>query len=140
MNAAQLFVALSHRFADYNATMALMLFLHWGLDQKPLACSIEQISRNDLGGVLSRQELRRAIDILVKRGLVAASVYPNTKTEFRVNAAAVLALLREPIPNTPFFPGVSTEPMPFLKSLELNQSGQASFLTQPTTQTGVAHV
>jgi hypothetical protein len=117
MNAEQLFVALSHRLNDYAETVVLMLFLHWGLDSKPLSCSLEQISRNDLGGALSRKEVRRSVEHLKELGLISCSVYPNTKTEFHVNGEAVHALLREPIPDRPYFPGVSLEPMPFLQRI-----------------------
>lgn len=140
MNAERLFVELSHRLQDYDATVVLMLLLHWGLDTKPLACSLAQIARNDLGDALSRREVQYAVLRLRAKGLIATAVYANTKTEFRVNAEAVLALLREPVPNTPFFPGISTEPMPFLKTLELSQSGPATSPTQPTIQTGDVHV
>lgn len=122
MNQEQLFVQLSHRLKSYGDTCLLMLLLNWGLDIDKFACSKEQIARSELGGLLTRYELRRAVERLQDARLIAVTVYPNTKTEFRVNREAVLQLLRQPIPSRPYFPGVADRPIPFLTAWAEDQA------------------
>ena len=122
MTQEALFVQLSHRLRNYGDTCFLMLLLNWGLDQDKFACSLAQVSRSELGGLMTRHELRHAVERLQNAGLIQVLTYPNTKTEFRVNREAVLELLRQPIPSRPYFPGAANRPIPFLSAWAEDQA------------------
>ena len=128
MTQEALFVQLSHRLRSYGDTCFLMLLLNWGLDQDKFACSLEQVSRSELGGLMTRHELRHSVERLQGAGLIKVVAYPNTKTEFRVNQEAVLQLLRQPIPSKPYFPGAANRPIPFLTAWA---EDQARIVDQP---------
>lgn len=121
MTNEQLFIELTHRLADYEEAMVLQLLLAWDADLKPLRSGKRKLQQA-LGSAVSIPGTERAICRLVAQGLVSTKVYPNTYTEYTVNAEAIDALLAEPLPTLKWLPGVSQEPIHFLTA----RAGQPS--------------
>jgi hypothetical protein len=125
----QLLVDLIHRLGDYEEAMLLQLLLAWRADQTPLRSGKRKL-QEQLGAVISVAGVERATTRLMNQGLITTRVYPNTYTEFRIDVEALDALLAEPIPDTKWFPGVSSEPIHYLTT-------KAERLAQQASKTGL---
>lgn len=121
MTTDQLFIALIHRLADYEEAMVMQLLLAWDADRTPLRSGKRKLQQA-LGPSVSEKGVWRAVERLTHQGLVSTKVYPNTYTEYTVNAEAIEALLAEPLPTLKWLPGVSQEPIHFLTA----RAGQPS--------------
>ena len=124
----ELFIDLIHHLGDYEEAMVLQLLLAWRADQTPLRSGKRKL-QEQFPTLISVAGVERAISRLMSQGLITTRVYPNTYTEYRINAEALDQLLAEPIPATKWFPGVSNEPIPYLgmkaERLERHSSNHA---------------
>lgn len=114
MTNLELFVDLLHRFTSYDDAVLLALLLALDADEQPLRSTASKLSQIHLDCNLSDDRLRRATERLVEQGLVRTRVYPNRWTEYTVDADALTDLLDRPLPDAPYMPGLSKEPIGFL--------------------------
>lgn len=114
MTNCELFTNLAHRFASYDDAVVLALLLALDADEQPLRSTAAKLSHIHLDGNLSDDRFRRATDRLVEKGLVRTRVYPNRWTEYSVDVATLMHLLDQPLPEAPYMPGLSKQPIGFL--------------------------
>lgn len=117
MSNAEFFSALCHHLSHYDDATVLMLLVALDADEQPLRTTPSKLASLHLDHFLSHDRVRRAAERLALRGLVRARVHPNRWTEYSVDPAALTALLAQPLPDGPYVPGISKEPIGFLTRL-----------------------
>lgn len=117
MTNAELFSALCHHLSHYDDATVLTLLVALDADEQPLRTTPSKLASVHLDHFLSHDRVRRAAERLALRGLVSARVHPNRWTEYSVDPAALIALLAQPLPDGPYVPGISKEPIGFLTRL-----------------------
>lgn len=117
MTNIEFFAALSHHLGDYDDALLLALLVALDADEQPLRTTPAKLARDQLSGAISAKRVQRAADRLITRRLLTTRAYPNRWTEYSVDPAALTALLAQPLPDGPYVPGISKEPIGFLTRL-----------------------
>jgi hypothetical protein len=142
MNSQSLFIELLHRLrkyedAKYSDAMLLHYLLRQGADETEFKSTAVKVALDALAGCLNRWEVQRAIDRLTQLGLISTRVHANTRTHFKVNRDAVLALLAKPLPRN--LPGIDERHFSFLDEWQAAQSepGSEEATGEPDTREAV---
>lgn len=125
MDSKALFNELLHRlrkYADgkYSDAMLLHYLLRQGADGTEFKTTAVKVALDALSGCINRRDVQRSIDRLTELGLISTRVHANTRTHFKVNREAVLALLAKPLPRN--LPGIDERHFPFLDEWSASQS------------------
>ena len=126
MTNVEFFAALAHHLGDYDDALLLALLVALDADEVPLRSTPAKLARDQLGHAISAKRVQRAADRLVIRRLVTTRAYPNRWTEYSVDAAALITLLAQPLPDGPYVPGISKEPIGFLTRLAASAGAAVS--------------
>jgi hypothetical protein len=97
-NQKTLLVELLYRLHSYRNAVVMYALLEAQADVEEFKISIPVLS-DRFAGRVSVDEVRKAIRDLKALGLVTTRAYPNLKTYFTVDRAAVLELLAQPLPD-----------------------------------------
>lgn len=131
MTNCQFFINLLYPLGNYDDAVVLALLLALDADDQPVRSSATKLSQIHLDHSLSDDRVRRATDRLVEQGLVRTRVYPNRWTEYTVDVQALTELLDRPLPEAPYMPGLSKEPIGFLT----RRAALAAKATSPASAT-----
>lgn len=108
-----LLVRFIHALGDKDSAFLLWYLLAQDGDANCLRLSRRTI-HSDLGGAIGLSNVLVATSRLVNAGLISIRVHPRTYTEYSVDANAVIALLKRPLPPANFLPGIAPSHIPFL--------------------------
>lgn len=111
-----LLVRFMHALGDKDSAFLLWYLLAQEGDVHRLRLSRRTI-HGDLGGTIGLSNVLVATTRLVNAGLISTRVHPRTFTEYSVDANAVAALLKRPLPQANFLPGITPSNFPFLARL-----------------------
>lgn len=120
----QLFARLVQHFRNYNDAAVLWICLKERADCKEYSVSVVELASIELCDSIPRQSVRRAIQRLQQMGFISVRVQHKSKTLITVNREAVLALLRQPLPDR--LPGCSDKKFPFLDAWRIELDAAAS--------------
>jgi hypothetical protein len=117
MNPAHLFTCLSHALRRYDDAVVLAKLVQLGALTSPYRASTRHFARKHLFMQLDYRQLQRASRRLEVAGIVRASVYPNTWTEYSVDPEKFIALLRAGMTISPILPSADPLPPPVVEIL-----------------------
>ena len=117
MTNSEFFIALNHLLRDYDEAVVLAMLVALDADEQPLRSTPAKLAQVHLDRCLADFSIRRAAERLTQRGLVSTRVHPHRWTEYSVDPVALTALLAQPLPDGPYVPGLSKEPIGFLTRL-----------------------
>lgn len=133
MNNTRFFVSLAHQLANYDEAVVLSLLVALDATEQPLRSTAAKLSAIHLDNAISPKRVQRATDSLVVQSLVRTRVHPNRWTEYTVDANALTTLLSRPLPEAPFLPGLSEEPISFLTRLAAPAAAAVPRAVDPDT-------
>lgn len=107
-----LFARLVQHFRNYNDAAVLWICLKERADCKEYPVSVGELASIELCDSIPRPSVHRAIHRLQQMGFISVRVQHKSKTLITVDREAVLALLRQPLPDR--LPGCSDKKFPFL--------------------------
>jgi hypothetical protein len=139
MTNAEFFAILSYQLSDHDTALVLALLVAFDACEQPLRTTAMKLSGIHLRGAISTKRVQRATERLVGLGLVRTRVHPNRWTEYTVDANALTALLARPLPDAPFLPGLSKEPIGFLTRQAALAAGAVSSHRSPDLDTASIH-
>lgn len=126
VNGNDLFIRLVQILRSYSDAAVLWTLLKGQADISEISITAGDVSLIELCGTVQKKTVQRTIQKLQEMGFLSVRVQRNTRTLVTVNRDAVLALLRQPIPER--LPSVSKKQFPFLNAWNEDIAEQAAQL------------
>jgi hypothetical protein len=112
MTGPSLFIEMVLRLQHYSDAAVLWIFLKEKADEREYTTTAVKMALDQLTGTVNRRSVQRSIERLQELGFIQVRIHANTGTKVTVDRAAVLRLLRDPLPER--LPGLSRKVFPFL--------------------------
>lgn len=106
---------------DFAKTAIVWALLSRSADRDWVETSSKTMAE-ELGGLVTRTSVQRALESLVADGLVDRRIHPNYYTKYMVNTAALERLLARPLPEARILPGLGPDLLPWLRRVKESEN------------------